>query len=128
MKIGALRWQHWRDHRCEMGKQRQGGVFWRSGPTQSISARENQRNAGHDTGWTQRRSNRFCRRRRIRSAWPSVEAANDNPESLRGKTIIDASNNMRGESRHALGYLRNQLLTAKPYRAFSTLGWENYKS
>ena len=49
----------------------------------------------------------------------------ENLDNLRGKTIIDASNNMRGESRHALGYLRDQLPTAKLYRAFSTLGWEN---
>ena len=49
----------------------------------------------------------------------------ENLDHLRGKTIIDASNNMRGESRHALGYLRDRLPTANLYRAFSTLGWEN---
>ena len=49
----------------------------------------------------------------------------ENLEHLRGKVIIDASNNMRGESRHALGYLRNQLPNANLYRAFNTLGWEN---
>ena len=48
-----------------------------------------------------------------------------NLDNLRGKTIIDASNNMRGESRHALGYLRDQLPTASLYRAFNSLGWEN---
>lgn len=49
----------------------------------------------------------------------------ENLDHLRGKTIIDASNNMRGESRHALGYLRDRIPTANLYRAFSTLGWEN---
>ena len=49
----------------------------------------------------------------------------ENLDNLRGKTIIDASNNMRGESRHALGYLRDQLPTASLYRAFNSLGWEN---
>ena len=43
----------------------------------------------------------------------------ENLDHLRGKTIIDASNNMRGESRHALGYLRDQLPTAT-YTARST--------
>lgn len=49
----------------------------------------------------------------------------ENLDNLRGKTIIDASNNMRGESRHALGYLRDRLPTASLYRAFNSLGWEN---
>lgn len=56
------------------------------------------------------------------SVAPIVE---DNLDHLVGKTIIDASNNMRGQSRHALGYLREQLPTANLYRAFSSLGWEN---
>ena len=56
------------------------------------------------------------------SVGPIVDANLDN---LRGKTIIDASNNMRGESRHALGYLRDRLPTANLYRAFNSLGWEN---
>ena len=56
------------------------------------------------------------------SVGPIVE---ENLDNLRGKIIIDASNNMRGESRHALGYLRDQLPKAKLYRAFSSLGWEN---
>lgn len=49
----------------------------------------------------------------------------DNLDHLTGKTIIDASNNMRGSSRNALGYLRDKLPTAHLYRAFSSLGWEN---
>lgn len=56
------------------------------------------------------------------SVGPIVEESLDN---LRGKTIIDASNNMRGASRHALGHLRDQLPTANLYRAFNSLGWEN---
>ena len=56
------------------------------------------------------------------SVGPIVE---ENLDNLRGKTIIDASNNMTGESRHALGYLRDQLPTAHLFRAFSSLGWEN---
>ena len=52
----------------------------------------------------------------------------ENLDNLRGKTVIDASNNMRGESRHALGYLRDQLPTANLYRAFSSLGWENLEN
>ena len=53
---------------------------------------------------------------------PIVE---ENKEQLAGKTIIDASNNMRGESRHALDLLRSAVPTASLYRAFSSLGWEN---
>ncbi|MBV72323.1 MAG: hypothetical protein CMH52_13445 [Myxococcales bacterium] len=57
---------------------------------------------------------------------PSVATVvNENLDNLSGKTIIDATNNMRGESRHALGYLRDQLPTANLYRAFNSLGWEN---
>jgi len=48
-----------------------------------------------------------------------------NAELLAGKIIIDASNNMRGASRHALDHLRNKVPTARLYRAFNTLGWEN---
>ena len=53
---------------------------------------------------------------------PIVE---ENREQLAGKTIIDASNNMRGESRHALDLLRSAVPTASLCRAFSSLGWEN---
>ena len=49
----------------------------------------------------------------------------ENLDNLSGKIIIDASNNMRGESRHALGYLRDRLPTVNLYRAFNSLGWEN---
>ena len=56
------------------------------------------------------------------SVGPIAEA---NADQLRGKTLIDASNNMKGTSRHALGALRRQLPTAKLARAFSSLGWEN---
>ena len=52
----------------------------------------------------------------------------ENLDNLRGKVIIDASNNMRGTSRHALGILRDQLPSAKLYRAFNTLGWENLEN
>ena len=40
------------------------------------------------------------------SVGPIVE---ENLDTLRGKTLIDATNNMRGESRHALGVLREKL-------------------
>lgn len=56
------------------------------------------------------------------SVGPIVEESLD---TLRGKTLIDATNNMRGESRHALGVLREKLPEARLYRAFSSLGWEN---
>ena len=59
------------------------------------------------------------------SVVPIVE---ENLDNLRGKTIIDASNNMRGESRHALGFLRDKLPNANLYRAFSSLGWENLEN
>ena len=49
----------------------------------------------------------------------------ENLGALEDKIIIDASNNMRGESRHALGFLREKLPSAHLYRAFSSLGWEN---
>ena len=48
-----------------------------------------------------------------------------NAGALEGKIIIDASNNMRGASRHALDYLREHVPAARLYRAFNTLGWEN---
>ena len=49
----------------------------------------------------------------------------ENLGALEDKIIIDASNNMRGESRHALDFLREKLPSAHLYRAFSSLGWEN---
>ena len=52
----------------------------------------------------------------------------DNVSVLEGKTIIDASNNMRGEARHALDYLREAVPSACLYRAFNTLGWENFEN
>lgn len=48
-----------------------------------------------------------------------------NTDTLAGKIIIDASNNMRGASRHALEELRSKVPTARLYRAFNSLGWEN---
>ena len=48
-----------------------------------------------------------------------------NADALAGKIIIDASNNMRGESRHALQLLREKAPSARLFRAFNSLGWEN---
>ena len=48
-----------------------------------------------------------------------------NAGALEGTVVIDASNNMRGASRHALGHLRETVPSARLFRAFNTLGWEN---
>lgn len=48
-----------------------------------------------------------------------------NAAALDGTVVIDASNNMRGASRHALGHLRDKAPSARLFRAFNTLGWEN---
>ena len=57
---------------------------------------------------------------------PAVASIVDaNAEALAGKIIIDASNNMRGEARHALQVLRDRVPSARLFRAFNTLGWEN---
>lgn len=57
---------------------------------------------------------------------PAVASVVDaHADALAGKIIIDASNNMRGETRHALQILRSEVPSAQLYRAFNSLGWEN---
>ena len=57
----------------------------------------------------------------------AVEAIVDaHADALDGTVVIDASNNMRGASRHTLGPLREKAPGARLFRAFNTLGWENF--
>lgn len=59
----------------------------------------------------------------------SVEQlVSENAESLAGKIVIDASNNMRGDSRNSLSYIAQKVPTARLFRAFSSLGWENFEN
>jgi len=45
---------------------------------------------------------------------------------LSGKTVIDATNNFRGQDINNLGVLQEKAPGAVLVRAFSTLGWENF--
>ena len=57
---------------------------------------------------------------------PAVDSiVQEHATALAGRVLIDASNNMRGESRHALASLRAAAPTASLFRAFNSLGWEN---
>ena len=49
-----------------------------------------------------------------------------NAEVLDDKLRIDASNNVAGEHFHQTGLFEARLPSARVYRAFSTLGWENF--
>ena len=57
-----------------------------------------------------------------------ASVVDENIENLQQSIIVDASNNMRSETRHALGYLREKLPSAQLFRAFSSLGWENLEN
>jgi predicted dinucleotide-binding enzyme len=54
-----------------------------------------------------------------------VEACQD---SLEGKLIIDATNNIRGGPMNNLELLYEMTLNTQLIRAFSTLGWENFEN
>jgi 8-hydroxy-5-deazaflavin:NADPH oxidoreductase len=45
---------------------------------------------------------------------------------LEGKTVIDATNNVGAATINSLGVLAKAAPTARLYRAFNSLGWENF--
>ncbi|MBU3927917.1 MAG: NAD(P)-binding domain-containing protein [Bacteroidetes bacterium] len=49
-------------------------------------------------------------------------------DSLEGKLIIDATNNIRGGPMNNLEVLYEKTLNTQLIRAFSTLGWENFEN
>lgn len=57
-------------------------------------------------------------------AVPSLLDANG--EMLDGKLLLDASNNVSGERFHQLPLFEARVPAARVYRAFNTLGWENF--
>ena len=60
--------------------------------------------------------------------WSAVEATvQANAEALDGKIIIDASNNFGGPVVNNVGTISELVPTAKVFRAFNSLGWENFE-
>jgi predicted dinucleotide-binding enzyme len=45
---------------------------------------------------------------------------------MNGKIVIDATNNVRSAKMHALDTLAEAAPSAKLFRAFNSLGWENF--
>jgi hypothetical protein len=56
-----------------------------------------------------------------------ADFATQHASLLGGKTIIDATNNVRSAEMHSLTILREMAPSARLARAFSTLGWENFE-
>jgi predicted dinucleotide-binding enzyme len=48
--------------------------------------------------------------------------------ALAGKTVIDAANTVGGGPMHHLASFRAHASEARAYRAFNTLGWENFEN
>jgi predicted dinucleotide-binding enzyme len=60
--------------------------------------------------------------------WSAVEATvKANAEAIGGKMIIDASNNFGGPVVSNVETILAQAPAAKVYRAFNSLGWENFE-
>jgi predicted dinucleotide-binding enzyme len=60
--------------------------------------------------------------------WSAVEATvRANAEALDGKIIIDASNNFGGPVANNVGTISELVPNAKVFRAFNSLGWENFE-
>ncbi|OGO37260.1 MAG: hypothetical protein A2W35_00245 [Chloroflexi bacterium RBG_16_57_11] len=62
-------------------------------------------------------------------ALPGAAAADfvsGHAHALAGKIVIDATNNVRGAEMNVLTMLAEVAPSARPVRAFSTLGWENF--
>lgn len=57
-----------------------------------------------------------------------TEFAEEYTESLNGKLIIDATNNIRGGPMNNLEVLYKKTSNTQLVRAFSTLGWENFEN
>lgn len=58
----------------------------------------------------------------------AVEAvAQDFGAHLNGRIVIDAANRMGEDSMHNLAYFQQHAPQAKLYRAFNSLGWENFE-
>jgi len=47
-------------------------------------------------------------------------------ETLGGKLVFDATNRMGGDRFHQISLLEERLPNSRVYRAFNTLGWENF--
>ena len=59
--------------------------------------------------------------------WAAVAAiAAENAEALSGKIIIDATNNFGAAVVNNVDTIISRVPTAKVYRAFNALGWENF--
>lgn len=59
--------------------------------------------------------------------WAAVAAiAAENAEALSGKIIIDATNNFGAPVVNNVDTIISRVPTAKVYRAFNALGWENF--
>ncbi len=48
-------------------------------------------------------------------------------KALDGKTIIDATNNVSQPAMHSLATFAKHTPNARAFRAFNTLGWENFE-
>ena len=61
--------------------------------------------------------------------WSAVEGiAKANAGALDGKILIDASNDFRGPVVNNIGTISAQAPEAKVFRAFNSLGWENFEN
>lgn len=49
-------------------------------------------------------------------------------EDLSGKVIIDPSNNIKAETMNSLQYFNKYVEASEYYRAFNSLGWENFEN
>lgn len=58
---------------------------------------------------------------------PAMDAVIDaHAAALAGKILIDATNKIRAEEMSSVGTLAERVPTASVFRAFNTLGWENF--
>jgi predicted dinucleotide-binding enzyme len=55
-----------------------------------------------------------------------AELAQEHAAALSGKIMIDTTNNMRAADMSAIAVLTARVPSARVFRAFSTLGWENF--
>ena len=61
--------------------------------------------------------------------WPAVGATVEaHAEALNGKIVIDATNNFGGPVINSVETIFNKTPTARVFRAFNSLGWENFET